>query len=83
MKWATCDGDACTCTVLVGNGDKQPIACDKREFDVYSKCECQTEISSVGLFLIVTWVDHLIVCCLSCSDPEMLPHEGRNVPCKE
>ncbi|GAA6110451.1 epithelial cell adhesion molecule [Tachysurus ichikawai] len=28
MKWATCDGTPCTCTVLVGNAVKQPLNCD-------------------------------------------------------
>ncbi|XP_039900640.1 tumor-associated calcium signal transducer 2-like isoform X2 [Simochromis diagramma] len=27
MKWAVCDGTPCTCTLLVGNGTKQPIDC--------------------------------------------------------
>lgn len=27
MKWATCDGPPCKCTLLIGNGTKQPIDC--------------------------------------------------------
>lgn len=27
MKWATCDGSPCACTLPVGNGTKQPIDC--------------------------------------------------------
>uniref|UniRef100_A0A3Q4HWM9 Epithelial cell adhesion molecule n=1 Tax=Neolamprologus brichardi TaxID=32507 RepID=A0A3Q4HWM9_NEOBR len=27
MKWATCDGSPCSCTLLVGNGVKQLIDC--------------------------------------------------------
>ncbi|XP_013766824.1 epithelial cell adhesion molecule [Pundamilia nyererei] len=27
MKWAMCDGPPCSCTLLVGNGTKQPIDC--------------------------------------------------------
>uniref|UniRef100_A0A3P9CQ65 Epithelial cell adhesion molecule n=1 Tax=Maylandia zebra TaxID=106582 RepID=A0A3P9CQ65_9CICH len=27
MKWAICDGPPCSCTLLVGNGTKQPIDC--------------------------------------------------------
>merc|ERR1712168_1335158 len=29
-KWATCDGTPCTCTILVGAGEKQPLTdCEK------------------------------------------------------
>ncbi|KAF3708554.1 Epithelial cell adhesion molecule [Channa argus] len=27
MKWAVCDGNPCTCTVLVGDDEKQPLNC--------------------------------------------------------
>uniref|UniRef100_A0A3P8Q437 Thyroglobulin type-1 domain-containing protein n=1 Tax=Astatotilapia calliptera TaxID=8154 RepID=A0A3P8Q437_ASTCA len=27
MKWATCDGPPCLCTLLIGNGTKQPLDC--------------------------------------------------------
>ncbi|XP_030627484.1 epithelial cell adhesion molecule [Chanos chanos] len=29
MKWATCDGDPCQCTVLVGSNQKQVLDCKK------------------------------------------------------
>ncbi|KAB5581918.1 hypothetical protein PHYPO_G00181100 [Pangasianodon hypophthalmus] len=29
MKWATCDGTPCTCTLLVGTGVKQTVNCDQ------------------------------------------------------
>ncbi|XP_059215378.1 epithelial cell adhesion molecule [Centropristis striata] len=29
MKWATCDGTPCTCTLLVDSGVKQPLDCKK------------------------------------------------------
>lgn len=28
MKWATCDGTPCTCTLLIDNNVKQPLKCD-------------------------------------------------------
>lgn len=34
MKWATCDGPACKCTLLVGDNVKQPLDCTK----LISKC---------------------------------------------
>ncbi|KAJ8248295.1 hypothetical protein GJAV_G00240490 [Gymnothorax javanicus] len=29
MKWATCDGDPCECFLMVGDGQKQPLDCEK------------------------------------------------------
>ncbi|KAJ8359738.1 hypothetical protein SKAU_G00162630 [Synaphobranchus kaupii] len=29
MKWATCDGTPCECTIMVGENQKQPLDCEK------------------------------------------------------
>ncbi|XP_029963376.1 epithelial cell adhesion molecule [Salarias fasciatus] len=29
MKWATCDGNPCTCSILIGNNVKQTLDCNK------------------------------------------------------
>ncbi|XP_046885996.1 epithelial cell adhesion molecule [Hypomesus transpacificus] len=29
LKWATCDGTPCQCTIMVGNDEKQPLTCAK------------------------------------------------------
>lgn len=34
MKWATCDGTPCQCSILTGSGEKQPLICDKRKYEI-------------------------------------------------
>lgn len=34
MKWATCDGTPCQCSILTGSGEKQTLNCDKRKYEI-------------------------------------------------
>lgn len=55
MKWATCDGPPCLCTLLIGNGTRQPIDC--------TACKFRSGKGAPSCFMSSVWHSSLLMVC--------------------
>lgn len=55
MKWAMCEGPPCSCTLLVGNGTKQPLNC--------TACKFRSGKGAPSCFMSSVWHSSLLMVC--------------------